>query len=120
MDDSGPERGSGRCDARAGMLLENFDLDGDGDLSESEMDAARDARRAHHRERFEARLAEADTDGNGELSREEKLAARELHRERVQERRDEIRSQFDLNGDGRLGDEEREAARAWVRSGERI
>ena len=61
-----------RCDARAGMMLENFDMDGDGDLSESEMDAARDARRAHHRERFEARLAEADTDGNGELSREEK------------------------------------------------
>ena len=54
-----------------GMMLENFDIDGDGDLSESEMDAARDARRAHHRERFEARLAEADTDGNGELSREE-------------------------------------------------
>ena len=60
-------------------------------LGESEREAARDARRAQHRERFEARLAEADTDGNGELSREEKLAARELHRERVQARRDEIR-----------------------------
>ena len=48
-----------RCDARASILLENFDSDGDGELSESEREAARDARRAHHRERFEARLAEA-------------------------------------------------------------
>ena len=45
------------------VLLENFDVDGDGELRESELEAARDARRAHHRERFEARFAEADTDG---------------------------------------------------------
>ena len=108
------------CDARAAALLENFDVDGDGALSDEERQTAREARRELHRERFQERFAAADTDGDGELSREEKMAARELHRERVQERRAEIRAQFDTDNDGLLSDEERELAREWIRSGGRI
>ena len=50
-------------------ILEQFDTDGDGELSKEERKAARDARRAE-------RIAKYDTDGDGELSKAEKEAAR--------------------------------------------
>jgi hypothetical protein len=50
-------------------LLEEFDADGDGELSDEERAAAHEARHA-------AILAEFDADGDGELSDEERAAAR--------------------------------------------
>ena len=51
-------------------LIQEFDADGDGELSKEERETARAARKA-------AFLAKYDTDGNGELSAEEKEAAGE-------------------------------------------
>jgi len=75
-------------------LAEQYDSDGDGELSDDERDAAR-----------EAFMEEFDTDGDGELSREERHAVREaLH--------DAFIERYDTDGDGELSQEERETARA--------
>ena len=61
-------------------VIEKYDTDGDGKLSEEERKAAREARRAKILEEF-------DTDGDGKLSGEEKKAAREAMRARHGQRK---------------------------------
>jgi hypothetical protein len=86
----GPGGGGGRGALRE-KLLEKFDKDGDGKLSEEERAAARDAIIDRIFQKF-------DADGNGQLSKDELRAAlkelrgrldglRDRIRERVQERR---------------------------------
>ena len=58
------------------QLIEKFDTDGDGKLSDEEKQAAREARKAEFLKKF-------DKDGDGELSPEERKAAGEAIRNRV-------------------------------------
>lgn len=81
-------------------ILEKFDTDGDGELSDAERAAARETmeqKRAEH-------IALYDTDGDGELSPEERAVARDERFEAIALER------FDADGDGELSDEERAAA----------
>lgn len=78
------------------MMIEKFDTDGDGKLSDSEKEAAKTAMKARRAE-F---IAQHDTDGDGKLSEEEKQAAKE-----------NFIAQYDTDGDGKLSEAERELAR---------
>lgn len=96
-------------------ILEKFDTDGDGKLSDDEAKAAR----AAMQERRAAIVAKYDTDGDGELNEQEREAAKEemkaLHGDREMPHRParaRIMKRFDKDGDGKLNDEEREAAKA--------
>ena len=82
-------------------LIEKFDADGDGKLSESEREEAKKA----HRERM---LAEHDKDGDGTLSDEERAAAKEAYHAKMKAERI---ARFDKDGDGELSEAEREAAK---------
>lgn len=80
-------------------VIEKFDKDGDGKLSEEEKEAARE----EHRKRMkEEMLKRFDKDGDGKLSEKEEEAAREEHKQKMLK-------EFDKNGDGELSHEERRA-----------
>lgn len=103
---------------RGGMMptFEMLDADGDGLVTEAEMDAYKkaemDARKA-------ARFAEADTDGNGSLSAEEMSAKMpgkgekdkkgEKGSERKTERLEKMISRMDTDGDGEVSAAEMDA-----------
>lgn len=111
-------------------LLERFDTDGDGELSDTERAAAKEtiqAEREAHRAEMKARLLERfDDNGDGELDEAERETIREvlgpMIRERAERgrrddhRRDRARREamqrFDTNEDGRLDEDERAAAKA--------
>ncbi|MEL6498950.1 MAG: dockerin type I domain-containing protein [Planctomycetota bacterium] len=107
-------------------MLERFDTDGDGELSEAERASAREtirATREARREQMKARLLERfDDNGDGELDEAERAVVRETLGPRMQERRQRgqrrhmhrlARERFDANEDGRLDDAERAEARAF-------
>jgi len=85
--------------------MSEFDLDGDGILSEEERRAMRDAMRQEWIDRF-------DLDGDGELSREERMAARQAMFE-DSPRGQALMRQFDADGDGVLNAEEQAAMEAY-------
>ena len=86
---------------RRAEILERYDADGDGRLSQEERRAARERRR----------LERWDTDGDGEMSEEEHAAARQAMDDRRGGRgREQRASRFDTDGDGAISDEERAAA----------
>lgn len=120
-DRRGFQRGGGQFggspeDMRAQMLA-RFDTDGDGELSEEERLAAREAFRAERDERRQQWLLEQyDKDGDGVLSEAEQaqIDADREEREAERERRDAERQQraleaYDTDGDGQLSREERQA-----------
>jgi len=77
-----PEKGKGkkhRVPPAIKQLIEKFDTDGDGKLSDEEKEAAREARKAEFLKKF-------DKDGDGELSPEERKAAGEAMRNRGRRR----------------------------------
>lgn len=90
-----------------GMMdrMTEFDLDGDGILSEEERRAMMDAMRQEWIDRF-------DLDGDGELSREERMAARQAMFEQSPRGQDLMR-QFDADGDGVLNADEQAAMEAY-------
>ena len=96
--------GFGRGDFAARMA--QFDLDGDGFLSDEEREAMRQARRAEMLARF-------DLDGDGEISREERLAARQSRFE-DSDRGQALMRQFDADGDGVLDETEQAAMDAYI------
>lgn len=79
--------------------LEMLDTDGDGQVSQAEMDA-------HKAERF----AQTDTDGNGSLSAEEMAeAARGKKAERQTKRIEKMITRMDTDGDGEVSAAELDA-----------
>ncbi len=118
--------GGDRADVRK-QILEKFDKDGDGKLSDEEKAAARkafanrgdQARPAGGQlaDRFKEIVAKYDKDGDGKLNEAERTAAREeLSKLRgagdaAVPNRQELMKKFDKNGDGKLDDEERAALR---------
>jgi Ca2+-binding EF-hand superfamily protein len=94
-------------------LIKKFDKDGDGQLSEEERKAAREAMEARRGEFQKKMLEQFDKDGDGKLSEEERKAAREAG----EAKRKEILEKYDKDGDGKLSEEERKAA---IDAGEQI
>lgn len=91
-----PTRGDGPPPA----IMEKFDADKDGKLSEDErkaMHAAKEAKMEEHRKEM---LTKFDKDGDGQLNDEERAAAKAA-------RQAEMTKKFDTDGDGKLSDEER-------------
>lgn len=96
---SAMQQGPGQSDLKCGF--ERVDLNGDGEVSQDEMEAARAAR-------FNA----ADTDGSGGLSKEEIAAAKQQRREMRRQCNPRQRhfAQMDTNSDGQITREENAAA----------
>lgn len=130
-----PRRQPNRPDMHKRML-EKFDADKDGQLSDIEKDAMKAAfgkrasrpngmenmhpgnRRRPHSER-PAMIEKFDTDKDGQLNEQEHAALKEAARKRHEarsERREEFRKnfmeKFDTDKDGQLSDAEKEAAKA--------
>ena len=91
-------------------FLAEHDLDGDGDMS-------RDEWRAFQRSMFEqtpqgqALMKQFDANGDGVLSADEQAALDAHLEQREQERQAEDRARMDTNGDGEVSDDETRAAR---------
>ena len=96
-------------------VLEMFDTDGDGVLSEEERQAIKDTMRERHQNWVDR----WDTDGDGVISDEERQAAIEALRQRIRERREEHFAAADTDGDGKLSKEEFMAIPAVQRLAER-
>ncbi len=89
--DEGPAPGA--------RMLERFDSNGDGEISQAEVDAYR-----------AARFAEMDSDGDGLVSQEEATAYREQKRAERRARRGQSGfDRLDVNGDGYLSLDEIDA-----------
>lgn len=95
------EKGKGPRGAERHEFMKKFDTDADGQLSETEREAAREVM-------FERMaLKRFDADGDGVLSDTERAEAEAFRAEREQR----LLSKFDADGDGELSLEERKAAR---------
>lgn len=91
-------------------MMAQFDLDGDGRLSREERNAARMAR-FENSERGQELMREFDADGNGVLDEEEQAAMDAYQQEQREERRAEDLARYDADGDGELSREERQVQR---------
>lgn len=85
-------------------LLEKFDTDKDGKLSEAERAAAKQARKG-----------KVDTDKDGKVSEAERDAARAALSARLKDKHPKLFAKVDTDGDGTISREEGQAARAWLR-----
>lgn len=105
-------------DSRPGPeeIMKRFDADGDGKLSETELQAMHEAMpdrhggadgSQRHRPSREEIMKRFDTDGDGELSEAEREA---MHVEKKRFR-EENRKRFDADGDGQLSEAERKTMR---------
>lgn len=88
-------------------MLEKFDTDKDGTLSEAERAAAK----AQVRERLHDAKEKFDADKDGKLSDSERDAARAAFAARLKENHPQLFAKIDSNGDGTLSREEAQAAR---------
>ncbi len=84
-------------------LLEKFDVNGDGKLSQEEREAAKSAAQQTRA----AIIAKYDKDGDGKLNAQEREAAKSA----AQQTRAAIIAKYDKDGDGKLNAQEREAAK---------
>jgi Ca2+-binding EF-hand superfamily protein len=122
-------------EAKRSKVLERFDADGDGKLSDKEKARAKRAKEKRsaqspeeRKARMQALLKRFDTDGDGKLSKEEKSKLREAKAKSRQdkgkrakgkkgkgagsaERKARLLKRFDSDGDGKLSEQERAAAR---------
>lgn len=80
-------------------LLQRFDTNGDGQLDETERQAAQQAR--------QKMITKFDANGDGQLDDGERQVARQAR----QQRRQRMLQHFDTDGDGQLNDAERQQAR---------
>ncbi len=95
--------------------MKKFDKDGDGELSEDERVAAREAMQKHHKEMDEKKhqwlLEKFDKDGDGKLNEDEKAALEEARKAKHEEFKKAMLEKFDKDGDGELNEDEKEAMR---------
>lgn len=91
-------------------MLARFDLDGDGEVSREERLAARQGR-FENSDRGQALMRQFDADGNGVLDEDEQAAMDAYNQEQRDARRSEQLAQYDTDGDGELSREEREVQR---------
>ena len=89
---------------KRGMMMQKFDTNGDGQLSDAEKSAAKAAFEARRAERKAAMLAKFDANRNGTIDPAEKQAA---HDQRVAERF----ARMDANRDGAITLDEMKAAK---------
>ena len=95
-------------------LLEKYDKDADGDLSEEELQQAMKKIGEKHRKEM---LLRYDTDNDGKLSNEERRAMFADRTEPWQVRQRQFAlKHFDDDGDGELSDEESAAAKEWAKT----
>lgn len=92
-------------------LLQKFDADQDGKLSETERQAAR----AACQERRAAGKAKFDADQDGKLSETERAAARAAISAKIKEKHPELFKRIDTDGDGVISRDEGQAARQHLR-----
>ena len=136
----GQPRGEGDRRPSRKDMLKRFDLDKDGQLSEDERKAAREARpqrgrpagrpaegkpngergnKPPHGVRYKHYLERFDKDKDGKLSEEERRIARdEISKgfgQRGNKMREHMLNKFDKDGDGRLSEEERQQAHKEMR-----
>lgn len=108
--ENGRPKRHGKRPAQA--LIEKFDSDGDGKLSESERAAAKAA--------MAERRAAADADGDGTITKEERLAAFKQRLSENEELAARVLQRFDADENGELSEEElAKAAKAGKRLRER-
>lgn len=124
----GKSKKSGDRDERPsrGQILEHFDQDGDGQLSEEERAAMREEMEKRRggpnggpdgeRPSREEMMKRFDADGDGQLSEEERATLRETMGDRGGRggsggNRQKILERFDADGDGKLDEAERAAMR---------
>lgn len=93
-----------------------FDVDGDGQISDEEKQAAIDAKRKNGEQMKAQWISRYDKDGDGELSKEEIGEAKAEHYRARQEFEAVLVDRFDTDGDGELSDIEREAAHTAIRT----
>jgi len=108
-----------RHDERASRRFKNMDLNGDGTVTETEMQEARDQHREKRREKTQdRRLEKFDTNNDGQIDDAEREAAKALraeNREKADKRKKRRRMKRraanpDSNGDGLVSRTEHEAA----------
>jgi len=95
-------------------LLEKYDKDADGDLTEEELKEAMKKIGEKHREEM---LLRYDTDNDGKLSKEERKAMFADRTEPWQVRQRQFAlKHFDDDGDGELSEDESAAAKEWAKT----
>lgn len=113
------KKGEGKGPGRE-ATLKKYDKDGDGQLSDAELQTLKADRsaarekgpRAGKRPSREEMIKKFDADGDGQLNEEERAAARADRGNRGgSERRQEMMKKMDTDGNGEISDEERAAAR---------
>ncbi|MDG1358136.1 MAG: EF-hand domain-containing protein [Akkermansiaceae bacterium] len=96
-------------------ILDKFDQDGDGLLSESERNNLKQAM-SQRREAVKAKMLKRfDSDQDGQLSPEEKNAAAPILAEERKKIKAAIVEQFDKDNDGKLSIDERKGSREWLK-----
>tara|TARA_R110002073_G_scaffold336260_2_gene531475 strand:- start:25337 stop:26278 length:942 start_codon:yes stop_codon:yes gene_type:complete len=90
--------------------MEKYDLDGDGDISPEEMEAFQ-VEQFINSERGQAMMRQFDADGDGILNATEEAALRERLAEMEEEKRLEDIAEYDTDQDGVLSDAERRVQR---------
>jgi Ca2+-binding EF-hand superfamily protein len=104
---------------RHAKMIERFDADGDGKLSDAERAAAKQALSAENPDRaakHAERIKRFDKDGDGQLSDAERAAAKKEMKGRGEKGRERAVKRFDKDGDGALNEAERSHAREIARA----
>ena len=112
----GEQRGDRRGEDWRQQMMSRYDTDGDGEISDEERQAARDAMRARRDEMRAQWVSRWDKDGDGELSEEEMGEARAEREKARKEFEAVLVDRFDADGDGELSEIEREAAYTAMRT----
>ncbi len=118
-------QGKGKCGPGMGnpehhkKMLEKFDADKDGKLSDSEKAAAK-AEFEKKRAGMEAKALEKfDADKDGKLSDEERAVMKKERAEmhgKMKAKKDAILKKYDKDADGKLNDEEKEAGKEEIKA----